>query len=134
RKVNSQSELLAFGSAAKTFLVNQNEEIFLVNGFKHPRSLISDFEAAEIVIKSFLRQALDQKRSIFQSIFPYVIIIHPLDKLEGGLTSVEKRAFAELGYQLGGRGAFIIGKVFRLLSDQEILSITETSKFDEILA
>ncbi len=93
------------------------------------RSLISDFDAAEVVIKSFIRQALGQKRSI-----SHVTIIHLLDKLEVGLTSVEQRAFVELGTKLGGTYFFIISEPFRLLSDQEILSIAKIRKVDDVLA
>jgi rod shape-determining protein MreB len=73
------------------------------NGFKHPRTLLADFTLAEQTLKQFLTRVLPD--SLF-AVSP-VMIIHPLASLQGGLTQIEIRAFAELGHGAGARKVFI---------------------------
>ena len=73
--------------------------VSVVNGFKHPRTLIADFTAAELTLKHFLRELLPHS---FFAVSP-VMVIHPLALLEGGLTQIEIRALVELGMGAGAR-------------------------------
>lgn len=75
----------------------------LANGFKHPRTLIADFTVAEQTLKAFLRMVLP--RSLFLP--SPVLVLHPQAMLEGGLTQVEIRAFAELGLAAGARKVYV---------------------------
>lgn len=70
-----------------------------VNGFEHPRSVIGDFTVAEQTLKLAL-QALFRERKLAPS---PVLVLHPVEKTDGGLTSVEHRALMELGEGAGGR-------------------------------
>lgn len=77
--------------------------VTLANGFEHPRTLIADFSVAEQTLRQFLRRVLP--RSLF-AVSP-IVVIHPQARLEGGLTQVEIRAFAELGIGAGARKIFV---------------------------
>lgn len=93
--------MIAVGRAALTRLGQAN--VVLVNGFKHPRSLLADFTVAEQTLKYFLQQVLP-RRWITPS---PDLIIHPQAMLDGGLTEIEIRAFAELGFGAGARQVFV---------------------------
>lgn len=98
---SGKRSIIAVGREAtgKALLPN----VTLANGFEHPRTLIADFTVAEQTLKQFLRLVLP--RSLF-AISP-IVVIHPQAMLEGGLTQVEIRAFAELGIGAGARKTFV---------------------------
>lgn len=81
----------------------QGQNITVLNGFKHPRTIINDFIAAEMTLKFFLKKITEN--TIIKP--APVMIIHPLDKLDGGLTVIEKRALRELGAGVGAREVYI---------------------------
>jgi rod shape-determining protein MreB len=90
-----RKKVVAIGSAAK------GATALVVNPFGHPRTLISDFTVAEELLKRVVRSL----RTSWWHPSP-TIVMHPCDRLEGGLTQVEIRAFKEL---VLGAGA---GQVF----------------------
>lgn len=92
--------------------------IEVVNGFKHPRTLIADFTIAEQTLKYCIRKLMP--KSIFAT--SPIIIFHPLELDEGGYTQVEMRAFEELCSQAGARKTYI--KVGAELSREELLRIS----------
>lgn len=109
---SSKPRVLAVGPEARIAAANSGAQ--LVNPFAHPRSLISDFDAAEAILRVYMRRALTRP---FWLLAP-TIILHPLGSPEGGFTQVELRAFRELGLALGGSAAFVwTGEE---LSDDEI--------------
>ena len=123
-KAKSQPEVLAVGSDAKAFPVNKKDGVSLFNGFDHPRTIISEFDIAQLTLLSFLSKAWfgnDALKSPRLLLSPR-LIMHPLDKLEGGLTPVEIRALIELGSQVGARDVIIYQEP-RQLSNEEILSL-----------
>lgn len=73
-------------------------DIEIVKPFSHPRSLVSNFKYAEEVIQYAIRK-------IHNGIFRPAprVVMHQLDKIEGGLTDVERRVLFELGYGAGAR-------------------------------
>ena len=75
----------------------------ICNGFQHPRTIIADFMIAERTLRHFVKQAMP--KSFF--IPSPTIIIHPQAILEGGLTQIEIRAFAELGAMVGAKKVYI---------------------------
>lgn len=93
----SSGKVLAVGREAgqKTGLAG----VRVVNGFKHPRTLLADFLAAERVLKHFMARLA--AASWFAP--SPVVVMHPLPKQDGGLTAIEIRAFHELAM---GAGAF----------------------------
>jgi hypothetical protein len=82
--------------------------------FSHERMLIGNFTVADAPLKKGLKQV---RQSIF-SVAP-TVLLHPLDKLEGGCTQVEQRVFQELALGAGARKMTLwTGKP---LSGQEVL-------------
>ncbi len=85
----------------------------------HPRSIIGDFEAAEKTLELFLAE-VDCRQYRFTPYAPYKVILHPLEKLDGGLTTTEKRALQDMAYRVRARKVMVWEG--RLLTDQEILT------------
>ena len=58
--------------------------------FSHPRSLIGDFTIAQALLKELVAEA----KGGFS--LKTEVLLHPLERLEGGLTQIEERVFREL--------------------------------------
>ena len=86
----------------------------VVNPFAHPRSMVSDFTAAEQLLKELPRRCLG---SGIMRLSPSVVM-HPLGSPAGGFTQVENRAFRELGLGLGAAEVFVWNG--RALTDDEV--------------
>lgn len=84
-------------------------------GFSHPRMLVGDFTVAQACLKSLLSEA---RGSGFVMTTP--VVIHPLEKVEGGLTQVEERLFQELA--VGAGASKVVVWVGGPLSDIEVMS------------
>ncbi len=79
------------------------EGIKIINPFSHIRTLISNFEVGERLLR-YIFSTLLKGRFIQPS--PRCVI-HPMEKIEGGLTDVEERAFRELAISAGAREAIV---------------------------
>jgi len=99
-----------------------------VNPFSHPRSLLNDFYNAERLLQAIVKKLTGKK---FISPAP-AIIIHPMEKIEGGLTSIEIRAFKEMAYGAGAREVAIY-QAKEALKDSEI-NFKDIVKQEEDLA
>ena len=97
QKIGNRFKVIAIGRNADLVSAKDDENILVLNGFRHPRTIIADFEAAEKTLQEFLKKVLS--KNLFKR--PPVVTIHPLEKLEGGLTQVESRALQELGHRAG---------------------------------
>lgn len=97
---DGKSVVLGLGHAAAT---GGGSGVTLVNGFKHPRTPITDFTVAEQTLKYFLKRVLP--RALFTP--APTLVIHPQAQLEGGLTQIEIRAFVELGMGAGARKVYV---------------------------
>lgn len=73
------------------------------NPFSHPRLLVNNFLKAEKVLQHGVRTVLKVK---VLNPSP-VIVIHPREKLEGGITDVECRLFRELCLGAGARAVHL---------------------------
>lgn len=67
--------------------------------FSSNRLCISNFEVAEFTIRNAINELVKQRKFLGHS---FRILIHQLDKIEGGLCSIEKRALRDIGEQVGG--------------------------------
>ena len=83
-------DVVAFGNKA------QPESI---NPFSHPRVLFSDFQAGEKLLQLIIKKLLS--KSIFTP--QPAVVLHPMEKPEGGLPMIEVSAFREMGYGPGAR-------------------------------
>ena len=108
------SKLLGVGSQARVAASGTDARV--VNPFGHPRTLVSDFTVAQLLVKEFIRR-LNGKS--FMALAP-IIVIHPLGSPEGGFTQVENRAFHEMA--LGAGASKVTVWNGRSLTDQEVLS------------
>lgn len=97
------------------------------NGFDHPRTIIGDFAIAEATLR-LAHQALNGERRIIPS---PIMVLHPLERVEGGLTHIERRALIELGMGAGARKVYVWEG--RQLSDPEIqgLGMNDEAKFEK---
>lgn len=93
---------------------------FIVNGFDHPRSIVGDYEAAEKALILFLPK-VDGRKYKWLPYCPREVIMHPLEKLDGGLTTTEKRALQDMAFRAKTRKTALVWEG-RELTDQEILN------------
>ena len=87
--------MLGIGDEAKAAAAGGDAD--LVNPFKHPRTLISDFTTAEVVLKGFLRKLFEGRLFVAAP----VIVLHPRVDPDGGFTQIEIRALHELAMGAG---------------------------------
>jgi rod shape-determining protein MreB len=78
-------------------------DVVVDNGYRHPRTLIAEFNLAELALKAMIPHVAP--RSWFSP--APVIVMHPLARLTGGLTQVEVRAIHELAMGAGARRALV---------------------------
>ena len=88
----------------------------VINPFAHPRSLVSDFTSAQLLLQALLRQVMGKS---WLTMGPRVVM-HPLGSPEGGFTQVEIRAFHEMALGAGASEAFVWHG--RPLTDEEVLA------------
>lgn len=96
-----RSNIVAVGHAA--IALTGRADISVCNGFRHPRTLLADFTHADRALRYLVKQALPKSWFVTSPI----IIMHPQALLEGGLTPVETRAFAELGASVGAKRVYV---------------------------
>lgn len=92
---------LAVGNAA--LALDGQPGVELVNGFRHPRSLLADFAVAEMTLQLLLKRV--QPPALLRP--APTVILQPLEQLEGGLTQVEIRALVELLRGAGARQVYL---------------------------
>ena len=64
--------------------------------FSHPRMLVGDFIAAQACLKAVVGELGAGRLSLKTE-----VLMHPLERLEGGLTPIESRCLEELGAGCG---------------------------------
>ncbi|MFV0596638.1 rod shape-determining protein [Shewanella sp.] len=95
----TQTRIKAIGREAA---VMSGEGVRLVNPFSHPRMFVASFELAE----KLLQYGISQLHSSGFRAAPRVIV-HQLEKTEGGLTDIEDRVLRELALGAGAREVVI---------------------------
>lgn len=88
----------------------------LIRPFAHPRSLVSDFLSADLLLRTLVKQSLGKG---LLAVSPRVVM-HPVGSPEGGFTAVERRAFRELA--LGAGASHVEVWTGRPLTDDELRS------------
>ncbi|NQY38078.1 MAG: rod shape-determining protein [Alteromonadaceae bacterium] len=117
QKAKGEKVIKAIGKDA-VYATSSNEES--INPFSHPRFLLSNFFVAEKLLQHAVYKLLGKF-----SIKPAPsIVMHPMEKLEGGLSQIETRAFKELAL---GAGAYNV-----VVYSGETLSNHEV-KFEELI-
>ena len=103
------------GDAAKSAAAST--PVDLVNPFKHPRALLSDFTLADQIVKGQMRKLLGKRSSFVKPI----VVLHPQVDPEGGFTHIEIRALQELPRGAGASSVFVWHG--RDLSDEQLLKL-----------
>ena len=97
---NNSGKCIAYGQKAKLMHERNNPSIRTVRPLKD--GVIADFNAAEMMIRSFIRQVNEKRRSLFQPNLKIVVGI------PSGSTEVEIRAVRDSAEHAGGRDVFLI--------------------------
>ena len=71
-----------------------SREVLRDQKFASPRMLIADFTMAQHQLKGAVK-------SIRRGLRPPQALVHPMERIEGGVTQVEYRVFVELGIAAG---------------------------------
>ncbi|MEH6490874.1 rod shape-determining protein [Halopseudomonas sp.] len=94
-------QVLAVGREASALPLGAGR--ILVNPFDHPRMLVADFALAEKCLQLMLKKVAGKG---LLSASPKVIM-HPMEKLEGGLTQVGHRVMRELALGAGAHAVCV---------------------------
>lgn len=96
-EVKEPKTVVAAGNAAE--LLRNKPNVSVLNPFAHPRTLISNFQVAEKLLQHAFKLVLTGR--LIQP--APKVVLHPLSKLEGGITEIETKAFMELSYSAGAQ-------------------------------
>jgi rod shape-determining protein MreB len=124
--LDGKNRVVAVGEDAKIAACQGMPGYHVLNGFDHPRTIIGHFEIAE----TFLRYvfALLVKSRIF--VRP-IVVMHPTESYQGGLSQIEIRALRELGFSAGARIVHVW--TGRELSDFELVQLSFPAGAGELL-
>ena len=103
--------VISVGVAAAAEVGNS---VRVTNPFSHPRVLFSDFFVGEKLLEYGLQQLLGNR--LFRP--APAVLLHPMEKTEGGLTMIEIRAFRELA--IGAGASDVVVYQGQILSADEI--------------
>jgi rod shape-determining protein MreB len=102
-KPPAKQRVVAVGAAARA--VTDGTPVEVINPFTHPRTLVSDFTVAEVLLKAFFKR---MPSNGWAQLMPApCAVMHPLGEWEGGLTQVELRALRELALGAGASNAYV---------------------------
>lgn len=85
------------------------------SAFSHPRMLVGNFTAAQECLKKAVSEARGSGFALTTA-----VVIHPLERIDGGLTQIEERVFHELA--IGAGASKVVVWVGAPLSDAEVTS------------
>ncbi|EAS66357.1 rod shape-determining protein [Photobacterium angustum] len=108
---DTKNNVLAVGAKAK-YLSGSN--ITVLNPFDHKRSFVGDFACAEKVLQYAVREVLGNNKF---AISPR-IVMHQLEKVDGGLTDIEERVLKELAMGAGAREVLVYHHSVRIHAQQ----------------
>lgn len=100
RNNKGEKIIVAVGDSA---LMSFGENVEVINPFSHPRVLFSNFIVGEKLFQYALKKIFSKKLLVLAP----VMVIHPMEKTEGGLTMIEIRAFRELAFRSGAKDSVI---------------------------
>ena len=89
--------------------------------FSHPRMLIGDFAVAQACLKAGFSEVHASRFFYYTS-----VVIHPMEKLEGGLTLLEERLLREMMASFGA--SKIVVWVGKPLDDAEVMEKLSSAK------
>jgi rod shape-determining protein MreB and related proteins len=114
RLSGANSKVVAIGNDAKAMGIQP--DLRIVNPFAHPRTPLSDFTVAEMILKGFIQKLFGRKLSFLAP----TMVLHLAVELDGGITQIESRALKELGVSAGAK--WCCGWIGPDLSDEQIIA------------
>ncbi|PSV35426.1 rod shape-determining protein MreB [Photobacterium sp. GB-27] len=108
---DTKNNVLAVGDKAK-YLSGSN--ITVLNPFDHKRSFVGDFACAEKVLQYAVREVLGHNKFVLSP----RIVMHQLEKVDGGLTDIEERVLKELAMGAGAREVLVHHNQARIHAQQ----------------
>lgn len=106
-----KKNVLAVGEKAK-YLSGSN--IIVLNPFDHKRSFVGDFACAEKLLQYAVREVLGNNKFVISP----RIVMHQLEKVDGGLTDIEERVLKELAMGAGAREVLVYHHQVRIHAKQ----------------
>jgi len=97
----------------------KQREITAQKPFTTTRLLVGQFQEAASLLRKVIQES--GNGGLFQ-VSP-VVVIHPVEMVEGGLSEVEERVFRELALSCGARCVFVY--VGAPLTDPEVVSVSQ---------
>lgn len=79
----------------------ENLELTANPAFTTTRLLVGEFSVAQLLLKQAVAALIGKCLQLFGP----KVVIHPLEKIEGGLSQIEERLFLELAYGAGAKAA-----------------------------
>ncbi|NIR29988.1 MAG: rod shape-determining protein MreB [Gammaproteobacteria bacterium] len=113
-EANGKTRVLAVGARARK-LEGGNAAI-IANGFSHTRSIIDDPRVAQKTLHYFVRHVHPHSPMRLRPL----AVVHPLERVEGGLTQLEACTLRDLALRAGAKRACVW--VGQELPDEEILA------------
>lgn len=90
--------------------------------FTTTRLLVGQFQEAESLLRQAIREV--SGRGLFQ-VSP-IVVIHPIEMIEGGLSEVEQRIFRELALGSGARNVFV--HIGAPLTDSQVVAVSRKKR------
>ncbi len=100
----------------KQFTITKNS----FENFSNERLLVASFSILEKFIRDTLDEFYENKNRLFKK--PLIVLIQAMEKVEGGISEVERMVFNDLAEQIGGSEVYIYD-TFELLNDSEVLKV-----------
>lgn len=114
KKKGNKKIVAAVGKTSENARSKNPANVILHNAFKHPRTFVNDFEIAGATLRYFVCKLVQRKMFVTP-----IVIFHPTENIEGGVTQIERRGLIELGRCIGARKSYIW--TGRTLTDKELL-------------
>lgn len=92
----ARPKIVAIGAKARK---QESRTVQVLNPFSHPRSLLADFGAAQLLLQLLVKQV--HKRALLAG--GPGMVVHLQDDPAGGFTQLEVRGFQELGTGAGAK-------------------------------
>jgi rod shape-determining protein MreB len=93
-------KLLGIGKEAEAY---RGGNITVVNPMLHPRVIIDNFMAMEIMFEYTIKHILKPTNTLFAP----KVIVEPMEKYEGGLTMVEHKMLYDIAMNAGAREVIV---------------------------
>lgn len=112
---NGKYRVAGVGKEADIVKSKDPSSVTIHNAFNHPRTFVSNIDVAEATLRQFVYLVIQRKVMVRP-----LIILHPLEKIDGGITHIELKGLLDLGLSIGGRKVYVW--TGRNLKDIELLN------------